>query len=50
MNEVQRRNRQLAAGMHRADSTQNRMAGTAGSNLSGTNQFAPYGGSLVGAQ
>ena len=47
MNEVQRRNRQLAAGMHRADQGgANRMDG---SNLSSNNNYAVYGGSLIGA-
>lgn len=47
MNEVQRRNRQLAAGMHRADQVQgNRLDG---SNLSANNNYAVYGGSLIGA-
>ena len=47
MNEVQRRNRQLAAGMHRED-VSNQHRGMGGSNLSGNNYVA-YGGSLIGA-
>lgn len=46
MNEVQRRNRQLAAGMHRSDQVANRLDG---SNLSATNNYAAYGGSIIGA-
>ena len=54
MNEVQRRNRQLAAGMHRSDQQLGANGATAagnrldGSNLSATNNYAAYGNSMVG--
>ena len=45
MNEVQRRNR-LAAGNFRSDQGANRLDG---SNLSATNNYAAYSGSMIGA-